>query len=424
MLDKQKAIVFMLAAFLAAGCARSDYRMSRLRGAMRPSVADAAILNAPEATPPKILPETHYAAARLFESQGLIDRAITQYRKAVAVNHSFMRAYHRLGLMLSRIGEREKALQAFGRAVELGPDDAIQRNNFGFELLLAGRWADAERELCRAIELMPAFARARVNLGMVQSKLGRFDEALASFQTAVPEADAYYNLGLMYRGQQMYEEAADAFRHVLSVGPDFSAARTQLEQIVSYLEPEIPSEADIKVAELTPKMDAVVPTAEPALTLHDFVTTEPAVEEYGPYPPVEGEPASGQLPTMMDEGSADETAPMQAQAWHPPIDLAGPEPAPVDPGAEWSDIARFISMFRNLNDRTNEAAPRRATMASRVRADEAAVEVTSSESSGIAVGADVNPTGPWAILGKLDEQLAIVRNEIACLESLIDPPAD
>ena len=353
MLHKRKAIVFTLAAVLAAGCARSDYRVSRLDGAMRPSVADAAILNAPEAKAPKILPETHYAAARLFESQGLIGRAITQYRKAVAVNHSFMKAYHRLGLLLSRIGEHEEALEAFGRAVELGPDDAIQRNNFGFELLLARRWADAERELCRAIELMPAFARARVNLGVVQSKLGRFDEALASFQTVVPEADAYYNLGLMYRGQRMYEEAADAFQHVLSIRPDFSAAQTQLEQIASHLEPEITSDADIKVAELTPKVDAVESAADPALAPYDFVTTEPAVDEYGP-----------------------------------PTDEA-PEAPVVDLGFEGPDIAKIISMLRDLNDRADEAA--------------------------------ADPTDWWAVLGELEEQLAIVRNDIACLESLIDP---
>ncbi len=133
-----------------------------------------AIADLPEAKAPVILAETHFAAARLFESQGLVAKAITQYQKAVAVNHSYVEAYHRLGLLLSLTGQRDEATDMFHRAVQLKPDDYLLRNNLGFELLLAGRWVDADHELSRAVELEPQFARARVNLGIVRSKRGRF----------------------------------------------------------------------------------------------------------------------------------------------------------------------------------------------------------------------------------------------------------
>lgn len=251
-------IALTLVTLYATGCASSDGRTS-MRAARSgyptpgreawPPASDAKLANAKDLEMPGILPETHFAAARLFESQGLLARAIHQYRRTIAVQHHHTGAYHRLGLLLSLTGQREEALKAFARAVELKPDDAILRNNLGFELMLSRRWADAERELSQAIRLRPDFSRAYINQGIVQSKLGRFNEALASFRTALPEADAYYNLGLMYRGQQRYAEAAGAYRHVLAVNPDFVAAQTQLEQIVANQALQTPLDGDIRLAD-------------------------------------------------------------------------------------------------------------------------------------------------------------------------------
>lgn len=248
MLRQRKALVLTLAAMIVGGCARSDYRTAQNgqgwgntppHGARWWNAASAAtIADLPEAKEPAILAETHFAAARLFESQGQVAKAITQYRKAVAVNHSYVEAYHGLGLLLSLTGQRDEATDMLHRAVQLKPDNYLLRNNLGFELLLAERWVDADHELSRAVELEPRFARARVNLGIVRSKLGRFQDALANFRAVLPEADAQYNLGLMYRGQKRYAEATKTFRTVLELQPDFVAAQTQLEQMASNVEPD------------------------------------------------------------------------------------------------------------------------------------------------------------------------------------------
>jgi len=224
-----KATVLTLVTMGAAGCAKSDFA-GRDR-AYRQRSMDRVAERTPEVVPPKILPETFFAAGRLFEHQGQVGLAIVQYRKAVAVNHNYTDAYHRLGLMLSLAGQRDEAVEALSKAVRLRPDDAILRNNLGFELMLGERWAEAELEFQRAVELEPHFARAQINRGMVLAKLGRYEEALASFQTVLPEVDARYNLGLMLRGQQRYAEAADSFEYVLNLDPNFVAASTQLWQM-------------------------------------------------------------------------------------------------------------------------------------------------------------------------------------------------
>jgi Flp pilus assembly protein TadD len=197
---------------------------------------DGRHVTASEAPSVAILPRTHLAAAKLFESQGLYTKAITQYRKAIAVDHSFVEAYHRLGLLLSSVGRHQDALPHLQRAVQLQPDNPMLLNNYGFELLLNQRWPEATQQLTHAVNLKPDFPRAHVNLGIAQSKMGRFDEALASFRKALPETDAYYNVGLMYRGQQRYTQAAEIFEYVLTLDPQFAAAKTQLAQLTAHLE--------------------------------------------------------------------------------------------------------------------------------------------------------------------------------------------
>ncbi len=218
-----------------SGCAQSDYPLSA--HSRKPSANDPRRKShIREEEPPKILPETFFAAAQLLERQGQFEEAIRQYRKAVAVNHDYVAAHHRLGLLLSLTGRRDEALQSLQRAVALGGSNPVLRNNLGYEYMFHDRWADAEREFARSHELDPEFVRPYINRGLALGKLGRFDEALKSFQAVLAEPDAYYNLGLIYRAHKRYREAAETFNRVLTINPEFIAARRQLEQLAPRLE--------------------------------------------------------------------------------------------------------------------------------------------------------------------------------------------
>ena len=95
MRHETKRILLTAATLCAAGCAKSDFQVGREnRANMRP-MTSSVMANLPEEKPPKILPETHFAAGLLFERQGQFDRAIPQYRKAVALNHNYVVAFHR-----------------------------------------------------------------------------------------------------------------------------------------------------------------------------------------------------------------------------------------------------------------------------------------------------------------------------------------
>ena len=200
------------------------------------SRADPSALSAAQPEPaPEILPQTHFAAGQLFEQQGAVNKAIAQYQEAIAGDPGHVAAWNRLGVLNARTGRHQEAEDALLNAVELHPELAPLRNNLGFEYVLQRRWIDAEAEFRNALALKPDFNRARINLGLTLAKQDRFAEALTQFAAVVPEPDAYYNLGLIFRSEHRYRDAAGVFERVLEIDPNFVAARKQLQQIQPQL---------------------------------------------------------------------------------------------------------------------------------------------------------------------------------------------
>lgn len=208
-------------------------RLSQGNGA-RSDAASAADVR--ETPPPKILPQTHFAAGQLLEAQGQFDQALVQYQRAVLLNHRHVAAYHRMGTLLARMGRHREAIDALTKAADLRPDAYVLYNNLGFEYAILNEWDTAEAHLRRAIDLNPTFERARVNLGMVLCRRGQFDDALEQFRTVLPESEAQYNLGLMYAGSKRYRDAGLAYHRALQLDPNLIAAQTQLAYISKYVD--------------------------------------------------------------------------------------------------------------------------------------------------------------------------------------------
>jgi tetratricopeptide (TPR) repeat protein len=188
----------------------------------------ASIEDAPD---PHISPHTRFAAARFFESTRQFDKAVEQYSKAIADDPDYVDAYARLGIVHGLFGQHRKAEAALRKAVELRPNDAVLRNNLAFEFIQQRRWSEAERSLREALTLDPTLPNARTNLALALSAQGRFKESLSEYSRVLPEADAYYNVGLAYRGQKRYDQARAAFQHVLALNPNFEAAHKQLAKL-------------------------------------------------------------------------------------------------------------------------------------------------------------------------------------------------
>jgi len=314
MLRKPKSLLLMLATILAAGCAHSDYGSSNRRNIRWANLDQPRNQEVQRAVEPKILPKTYFAAARLLEQEGDFGKAIVQYRKAIAVNHNFVAAYHRLGVLLSSMGRHDEAIQAFSRATLLAPQNVVLRNNYGYVFMVQARWEEAAHQFRRCTELRPQFTRAYINLGMTLTKLSRFDEAFQTFRVVLPEPDAHYNLGLMYRVQGRYDDAAGSFRQALEANPDFQAATTQLDQLADRITPDVtPSEKVVTAIPLGVHAEAKADHPNPAPPEPTAVPPERAQEV-----------ATAELPRLIAETTDDIDSQGDIRTMGPELPTSGP----------------------------------------------------------------------------------------------------
>ncbi len=79
----QLTIVVLAGLLAASGCATPQERTVQSQNERNwLDAAPEAISAARPVDEPRILPQTHFAAARLFEQQGQIEKAIVQYQRA------------------------------------------------------------------------------------------------------------------------------------------------------------------------------------------------------------------------------------------------------------------------------------------------------------------------------------------------------
>jgi tetratricopeptide (TPR) repeat protein len=98
----------------------------------------------------------------------------------------------------------QKGLDAYARAIELKPNDAVTHNNYALALAKAKRIPEMQAELKKTADLDPANAcHSYYNVGAVLTNTGQNDAALEAFKMAIAaapddprNAEAYYQYGV------------------------------------------------------------------------------------------------------------------------------------------------------------------------------------------------------------------------------------
>ena len=131
-------------------------------------------------------PAINYAAGQLWALLRRNERAIAAFRRCTAVDPAHVAAWRMIGFLCQQDERRHgEALLAFERAVELAPDDAVSRYNFGFLLHRQGELEHALAQMTAAVRLRPALDQAWYGCGLLLSELGRPQEALVALRRAV-----------------------------------------------------------------------------------------------------------------------------------------------------------------------------------------------------------------------------------------------
>ncbi len=143
--------------------------------------------------------------------------AVEQFNKAAALDAKqhvifgqLAEGYMGLAKSQTQAAEKDatlaKAFEAYGKAIELKPDDAAYHNNYALALALGKKYQEAEGELAKAASLDPPNAgRYYYNLGALLTNAGQNEPAGAAFKKAIEAdpnyADAQYQYGIYLTGK-------------------------------------------------------------------------------------------------------------------------------------------------------------------------------------------------------------------------------
>jgi len=133
-------------------------------------------------------------------TQGRLEEAVTQYKKAINLKADHVKAYANLGSALSSLGKVDEAIQCYETAIAYRPDYSDAYNALGAAYFSQRKLNEAIAAYKKATSLNPSFAYAHNNLGVALRELGHlhFETVTRSFQQALlfkPEfAEAFHNL--------------------------------------------------------------------------------------------------------------------------------------------------------------------------------------------------------------------------------------
>ncbi len=155
---------------------------------------------------------------RVDYDAGQYAAAATHFEHVIARDASFVRAYDNLGLCYEALNEPDRALERYGKAVEMNRGGSGSSPwpplNMGTLLRTRGDLKAAQPLLEEAVKYDGSLAQAHYQLGMLLEQIEKLDEAVAELNRAAhadPQyPEPYYALARIYRRQQKVAESSAA----------------------------------------------------------------------------------------------------------------------------------------------------------------------------------------------------------------------
>jgi Tfp pilus assembly protein PilF len=191
----------------------------------QPRVTPAADPISLSSAPEKVSGDLHYQAARVYESQNNIPRAIGHYQQALEAAPRDLRAILALARLHDRKSELQRAEELYLQAAQIEPENSSVLNDLG--LCLARQWKleAAQSALSQAIALQPANPRYRNNLATVLIEMGRADEAVETLAAIHLPAVAHYNTAFLLAQRGWVDAATHHLTLALQADPSHQSAR-------------------------------------------------------------------------------------------------------------------------------------------------------------------------------------------------------
>jgi len=134
--------------------------------------------------------QLHFNTGAVCEVLDDGDGALQHYDRALALDPNFVRALQNRGIVLTRLGRIQEAVESNRKFVALCPRSVDAHYNLAESCLAARRYDDAISAARAALALDAGHALARLDLGLALAASGCFDEAREELRKAASHGEA------------------------------------------------------------------------------------------------------------------------------------------------------------------------------------------------------------------------------------------
>lgn len=130
-------------------------------------------------------PGNYIQLGYVYFQKGDPEKAIANYKKAVALDDKNYQAHYNLGMAYATTDKKDRAVQEFQKAIEIAPKAGSAHLGLGMVYKSQEAWDKAVSELELAYKADPGDVEVLYTLGTLQEKLGNTEAAIKDYQDAV-----------------------------------------------------------------------------------------------------------------------------------------------------------------------------------------------------------------------------------------------
>jgi tetratricopeptide (TPR) repeat protein len=177
------AVVFLSVAAAVANAGEAEDQCAK--GSGEAALAACTQLIASSVYGGHVLAVFYYDRGLEYKNRGDIDRAISDYNKAIELDPTIGAAFDARGDAYEERGEVERAIKDFDEAVRLNPNDAFAFGHRGIALRQRGDHDRAIADFSEAVRLDPEYAEGFSYRAIENAERGDYDRAIVDFNKAI-----------------------------------------------------------------------------------------------------------------------------------------------------------------------------------------------------------------------------------------------
>jgi len=164
----------------------------------------------------------HFAVASEYRSKGenegnpvvreqFLNTAVKEYQEGIKIWDKDPEVFFNLGIAYMAMGQKDKALEAYNKSLEIRPSYGGARNNLGVYYFNAHDYGKALECFKGVVKYDSLYADAYANIGAVYENTGKHQEAMEEFRKAIHiNKDAYAVYENMSRTSKAMQDSVSA----------------------------------------------------------------------------------------------------------------------------------------------------------------------------------------------------------------------